>query len=89
MNPQPDLPERRLRRRGALLMLYFLFQAEFGLAWDRSWHDYLGRNQFLIPPHIMSYTGIGLTAYYELYRHRDDRPGSAHTGPYRDRPLLP
>ncbi len=66
MNPQPDLPERRLRRRGALLMLYFLFQAEFGLAWDRSWHDYLGRNQFLIPPHIMSYTGIGLTGLVAL-----------------------
>src|SRR6266581_6042860 len=66
MNPQPDLPERRLRRRGALLMLYFLFQAEFGLAWDRSWHDYLGRNQFLIPPHIMIYTGIGLTGLVAL-----------------------
>ncbi len=47
-------------------MLYFLFQAEFGLAWDRSWHDYLGRDQFLIPPHIMSYTGIGLTGLVAL-----------------------
>jgi len=66
MNQQSDLPERRIRRIGALLMLYFLFQAEFGLAWDRSWHDYLGRNQFLIPPHIMSYTGIGLTGLIAL-----------------------
>ena len=66
MNPQSDIPERRIRRIGALLMLYFLFQAEFGLAWDRSWHDYLGRNQFLIPPHIMSYTGIGLTGLIAL-----------------------
>ena len=65
-NLQPDLAERRLRRRGALLMLYFLFQAEFGLAWDRSWHDYLGRDQFWIPPHIMSYTGIGMTGLVVL-----------------------
>jgi hypothetical protein len=48
------------------LMLYFLFQAEFGLAWDRSWHDYLGRDQFWIPPHIMSYTGIGVTGLLAL-----------------------
>lgn len=47
-------------------MLYFLFQAEFGLAWDRSWHDYLGRNQFWIPPHIMIYTGMGLTGLLAL-----------------------
>src|SRR5947207_11952391 len=66
MSPQPDLAERRLRRRSALLMLYFLFQAEFGLAWDRSWHDYLGRDQFWIPPHIMSYTGIGVTGLVVL-----------------------
>lgn len=82
MNPQPDLPERRLRRRSALLMTYFLFQAEFGLAWDRSWHDYLGRNQFLIPPHIMSYTGIGLTGLLaltlvliETVRYNQRKPG--------------
>jgi hypothetical protein len=63
---QSDLPERRLRRAAALLILYLLIQAEFGLAWDRSWHDYLGRNQFLIPPHIMSYSGIGLTGLVAL-----------------------
>src|SRR5437867_12828342 len=65
-NRPPDLAERRLRRKGALLMLYFLLQAEFGLAWDRSWHDYLGRDQFWIPPHIMSYTGIGMTGLVVL-----------------------
>jgi hypothetical protein len=66
MNPQPDLLERRLRRRSAILMLYFLFQAEFGLAWDRSWHDYLGRNDFWIPPHIMSYSGLAITGLVAL-----------------------
>jgi hypothetical protein len=54
-----DLPERRLRRAAAFLILYLLFQAEVGLAWDRNWHDYLGRNGFWIPPHLMSYSGIG------------------------------
>ena len=54
-----DLPERRLRRVAAYLTLYLLFQAEVGLAWDRNWHDYLGRNGFWIPPHLMSYSGMG------------------------------
>jgi hypothetical protein len=67
MNPQPDLAERRLRRRGALVILYLLFQAEFGLAWDRSWHDYLGRDRFWIPPHIMIYSGMGVTGLVALF----------------------
>src|SRR5213593_2724860 len=55
---QPDLSERRLRQVSAWLMLYLLLQAELGLAWDRQWHDLVGRDQFWIPPHIMMYTGI-------------------------------
>lgn len=80
--PQPDLPERRLRRGGALLLLYLLFQAEFGLAWDRSWHDYLGRDQFWIPPHILTYTGLGVAGFValflvliETYRYYQRKPG--------------
>ena len=34
-------------------------QAELGLAWDRQWHDLIGRDSFWIPPHIMMYSGIG------------------------------
>ncbi len=61
-----DLAERRVRRAGAFLILYFLFQAEVGLAWDRNWHDYLGCNGFWIPPHLVSYSGIGGTGVVAL-----------------------
>src|SRR5207248_11285457 len=57
-------------------------QAEFGLAWDRNWHDYLGRNQFWIPPHMMMYTGMGATGLaalimvlVETIRYRQRKPG--------------
>ncbi len=59
--------ERRLRRTGAFLIFYLLFQAEFGLAWDRNWHDYLGRNGFWIPPHLMSYTGMAGAGIVALF----------------------
>lgn len=63
---QPDLGERRLRQVSAWLMLYLLLQAELGLAWDRQWHDLVGRDQFWIPPHIMLYTGIGAAGLITL-----------------------
>ena len=63
---QPDLSERRLRQVSAWLMLYLLLQAELGLAWDRQWHDLVGRDQFWIPPHIMLYTGIGAAGLIAL-----------------------
>jgi hypothetical protein len=55
----PDIVERRLRRVGAWLLLYLSLQAELGLAWDRNWHDFIGRDQFFTPPHIMLYSGVG------------------------------
>jgi hypothetical protein len=71
-----------LRRSAAFLILYLLFQAEVGLAWDRNWHDYLGRNGFWIPPHLMSYSGIGgagvvalSMVLIETTRYRQGRPG--------------
>lgn len=80
--PQSDLAERRLRRGCALLLLYLLFQAEFGLTWDRNWHDYLGRDQFWIPPHIMVYSGLGVAGIValvlvliETYRYYQRKPG--------------
>src|SRR5260370_32927865 len=63
---QPDLAERRLRQVSAWLILYLLLQAELGLAWDRQWHDLVGRDQFWIPPHIMIYTGIGAAGLIAL-----------------------
>ncbi len=61
-----DVAERRLRQIAAWLILYFLMQAELGLAWDREWHDLIGRDQFWIPPHIMLYTGVGCTGLIAL-----------------------
>jgi len=54
-----DQAERRLRRVGAWLLLYLALQTELGLAWDRNWHDLIGRDQFWTLPHIMMYVGIG------------------------------
>jgi hypothetical protein len=54
-----DLTERRLRRVGAWFLLYLALQAELGLAWDRNWHDLIGRDQFWTLPHIMLYAGVG------------------------------
>ena len=54
-----DRTERRLRRAGAWFLLYLALQAELGLAWDRNWHDLIGRDQFWTLPHIMLYAGIG------------------------------
>jgi len=61
-----DVVERRLRQVSAWFVLYFLMQAELGLAWDREWHDLIGRDQFWIPPHIMLYTGVGATGLIAL-----------------------
>ena len=55
---RPDLTERRIRQVSAWMVLCLLLIAEFGLAWDRRWHDMVGRDQFWIPPHIMMYTGV-------------------------------
>ncbi len=56
---RPDLTERRIRQSSGWIMLCLMLLAELGLAWDRRWHDIVGRDHFWIPPHIMMYTGIG------------------------------
>ncbi len=77
-----DRGERRLRRISAFVILYLLLQAELGLAWDRNWHDYLGRDQFWIPPHILIYSGFGAAGIVALIvvlidsrRYRQRKPG--------------
>jgi hypothetical protein len=62
-----DLIERRIRQVSAWIILCLLLEAELGLAWDRQWHDRLGRDQFWIPPHIMMYTGVGGTGFIALF----------------------
>jgi len=78
----PDLAERRLRRVCAWLMLILALQAELGLAWDRNWHDLVGRNEFFTPPHIMLYSGIAVSGFIALfvvlvdtYRYYKKKPG--------------
>jgi hypothetical protein len=64
---RPDLTERRIRQVCAWIVLFLLLEAELGLAWDRRWHDYVGRDQFWIPPHIMMYVGIAGTGLISLF----------------------
>ena len=78
----PDPGRPGLRRIGAWLMLILALQAELGLAWDRNWHDLVGRNEFFTPPHIMLYSGIavsGLIALFvvlvDTYRYYQKKPG--------------
>jgi hypothetical protein len=78
----PDLAERRLRRIGGWLILILALQAELGLAWDRNWHDLVGRNEFFTPPHIMLYSGIAVSGFIALfvvlvdtYRYYQRKPG--------------
>ncbi len=64
---RPDLIERKIRQLSAWIILGLLLEAELGLAWDRQWHDRLGRDQFWIPPHIMMYVGVGGTGLIALF----------------------
>ncbi|HYL43841.1 MAG TPA: hypothetical protein VEU97_10680 [Ktedonobacteraceae bacterium] len=79
---QAHREERRLRQAGAWIILYLLLQAQLGLAWDREWHDLVGRDQFWIPPHIMMYSGLGGVGIVALVliladtiRYRRRKPG--------------
>jgi hypothetical protein len=78
----PEYTEHLFRRRTAWIVLCLLLFGELGLAWDRRWHDYLGRDQFWIPPHIMMYTGVGCTGLIALFvvlmetwRYNHKKPG--------------
>ncbi len=82
LSKPPGLAERRLRRIGAWLLLILALQAELGLAWDRNWHDLVGRNEFFTPPHIMLYSGIAVSGFIALfvvlvdtYRYFKKKPG--------------
>ncbi len=79
---QTDITERRLRSIGAWVILVLALQAELGLAWDRNWHDLVGRNEFFTPPHIMLYSGIAISGFialfvvlFDTYRYYKKKPG--------------
>lgn len=81
--PAGERVERRLRRISAWLVLCLLLQAELGLAWDRKWHDLIGRDQFWIPPHMLIYSGLGVAGLVALtvvlvdtLRYRRGAPGA-------------
>jgi hypothetical protein len=80
--PSPQRFERRLRQGSAWVVLFFLLQAELGLAWDRNWHMFVGRDRFWIPPHVMMYTGLGgagvvalFVVLFDTLRYMQQRPG--------------
>jgi hypothetical protein len=62
-----DISERRIRQASAWTILCLMLFGELGLAWDRRWHDYVGRDQFWIPPHIMMYTGVAGSGLIALF----------------------
>lgn len=41
--------------------------ASFGLSWDIFWHEAVGRDRFLTPPHLLMYSGIALVGLISLY----------------------
>jgi hypothetical protein len=49
-------PHLRLVAGAALLVTQSL--AALGLGWDIQWHRWIGRDQFLTPPHLLIYTGV-------------------------------
>lgn len=62
-----DITERRIRQTSAWTILCLVLLGELGLAWDRRWHDYVGRDQFWIPPHIMMYTSVAGSGLIALF----------------------
>ncbi len=90
VSEQSDRAERHIRQISAWMILALLLFAELGLAWDRRWHDILGRDQFWIPPHIMMYSGLGLaglialfTVLWETRRYYQKKPGVDDTSTMR------
>lgn len=50
----------RIHAAAAWSLIYLLFQAGLGLAWDIGWHRSVGRDTFWTPPHVLLYSGVAL-----------------------------
>jgi hypothetical protein len=50
----------------AIVAVLAMFVAGYGLYWDIQWHDFVGRDTFFIPPHMLLYSGIALTGISAL-----------------------
>lgn len=46
------------RGAAAVLLVWLLFVAGVGLAWDIRWHTVVGRDDFWSPPHLLLYSGV-------------------------------
>jgi hypothetical protein len=68
----------------AIAMVVGFFFAGYGLNWDLQWHEFVGRENFFIPPHVLLYAGVALAGiaallsilYESAFRSHDD--GSIH-----------
>jgi hypothetical protein len=50
------------RRRALWILLAAKALGGIGVGWDIRWHIVIGRDSFWIAPHVMTYTGVALTA---------------------------
>ena len=69
-----------LRAYCAIAMVLGFLTAGYGLYWDIQWHEFVGRESFFIPPHILLYAGVGVAGiaallsivYESFYRNPGD-----------------
>jgi hypothetical protein len=50
----------------AILVVLAFLTAGYGLYWDIQWHEFVGRDSFFIPPHLLLYAGIAVAGIATL-----------------------
>ena len=56
-----DFSTSAIRRAALWGLLLAKLISGWGVQWDIQWHVLIGRDSFWIPPHVMTYAGVGLT----------------------------
>src|SRR5687767_4161037 len=56
----------RVRRAALWTILAAKVIGGWGLGWDIRWHLMIGRDSFWIPPHVMTYFSVAVTAIVAL-----------------------